>query len=192
MHLVEEKAPFCILYDFVLLKCILLLGPPQFCTIAVPSDLHEQAIKMLSEQPILRRDLRFSPWSISGPSLRFPCFDREGTTLKILLVPDRAWGLQCLPTHITCDPRSGLPYPTLPHFAQSFLKTKDVNNLELLVDGQDLALDWGYENLDLGRHSWKKVVWKRTVEEKEKRIPLEKPKYLYATRFRRRKPEIPK
>lgn len=30
MHLVEEKAPFCILYDFVLLKCILLLGPPSF------------------------------------------------------------------------------------------------------------------------------------------------------------------
>lgn len=85
------------------------------------------------------------------------------------------------------DENTSIAYPKASHFAQSLLKTRDVNALELFVDGQDSTLEWGYENLQFGGHSWKKAIWEKTVREKEKRIPLEKPKHLYATRFRRKK-----
>lgn len=84
------------------------------------------------------------------------------------------------------DDNTSIPYPTLSHFAQSLLRTKNVGNLELLVDGQDSEMEWGFDNLEFGKHSWKKAVWEKTVNEKTKRIPMEKPKEIYATRFRRK------
>ena len=84
------------------------------------------------------------------------------------------------------DNNTSIPYPTLSHFAQSLLRTKNVGSLELLVDGQDSEMQWGFDNLEFGKHSWKKAVWEKTVNEKTKRIPMEKPKEIYATRFRRK------
>lgn len=157
-----------------------------FVPLAVPRSQHEDATIALKEHNDLSHLGIKSSWVPSGPSLQYPEFKQNGTTLRILLVPDCAWGLRCDPTNIVTDDTSGIPYPTVAHFAQSFLRTRHINGLELLVDGQDSSLEWGYENLDFGKHSWKKAVWERSVREKEKRIPRELPISLYATRFKRR------
>ena len=98
-------------------------------------------------------------WALSGPSLDYPEFKLCSTTLRILLVPDRAWGLECIPSNTQKDDdNTSIPYPTLSHFAQSLLRTRNVGNLELLVDGQDSEMKWGFDNLEFGKHSWKKAV----------------------------------
>ena len=161
-----------------------------FVPIAVPQSQHEDATNSLKEHNELSYLGIKSSWVPSGPSLQYPEFKQNGTILRVLLVPDCAWGLRCDPANLCTDGTSGIPYPTVAHFAQSFLRTKHINGLELLVDGQDSSLEWGYENLDFGKHSWKKAVWERSVREKEKRIPRELPVSLYATRFKRRTPTL--
>lgn len=41
-----------------------------------------------------------------------------------------------------------LPYPKLPIYAQSLPDTMNFVDLEDLIDGMNLTLDWGMENLD--------------------------------------------
>lgn len=53
----------------------------------------------------------------------------------------------------------GIPYPKLEVFAQSCLETNDEVALADLIDGMNLTVEWGRENLDLnGTHdiSWVK------------------------------------
>jgi len=166
--------------------CRLVLS---FVAIAVPGILHDRATQLLKDTENLVY-LGIKPdWVPAGPSLNYPEFKLKDTTLKIILVPDVAWGLRCEPTNIQTDEITQLPYPNLSHFMQSLLKTKDVNFLELLIDGQDSSLEWGFDNLDFGMHSWKRAVWEKCVAEKQKRIPREKSRDFYATRFRRKSVE---
>lgn len=45
----------------------------------------------------------------------------------------------------------GIPYPKLEIFAQSLLDTQRWCDLEDLIDGMDLTLEWGEQHLDLDR-----------------------------------------
>ena len=60
------------------------------------------------------------------------------------------------------DYNTSIAYLTLSHFSQSLLRTKNVGNLELLVDGQDSEMKWDFDNLEFEKHSWKKAVWEKT------------------------------
>ena len=119
--------------------------------------------------------------------MKYPSFKILGVKSTLTLVPDVAWGLHCITSNIHVDGVTLVPYPTLTHFMQSLLRTRDVNKLELLVDGQDSDMEWGWANLQFGNHSWKKKVWEKVVNEKAKQIPWEKNSDFYATRFRRKK-----
>ena len=73
------------------------------------------------------------------------------------------------------DDNSSIPCPTLSDFAQSLLRTKNVGNLELFVDGQDSEMTWSFDNLEFGRILGRERYGRR-LNEKIKRIPMEKPK----------------
>lgn len=43
-------------------------------------------------------------------------------------------------------------------------------NLGFSCDGQDSEMKWGFDNLEFGKHSWKKTVW----EKKDQEDPMKK------------------
>ena len=56
--------------------------------------------------------------------------------------------IECTPTAVEYSSNQ-LPYPKLSVYAQSLLDTMNWVDLEDLIDGMDLTLEWGKENLDL-------------------------------------------
>src|SRR6266545_7408254 len=74
-----------------------------FVPLAVPQSQHEEATNALKEDNELSYLSIKSSWVPSGPSLQYPEFKQNGTTLRILLVPDCAWGLLCDPANIYTD-----------------------------------------------------------------------------------------
>lgn len=71
----------------------------------------------------------------------------------------------------------GLPYPTLPVFAQSLLATNDVVGFTDLIDGMDLTSECGAENLDFD--SEYAVEWVQRKHEKIRAsVPLTPTSFL--------------
>jgi hypothetical protein len=78
----------------------------------------------------------------------FPLFKLKGTVAWIQLVPSSDCHFECTPSNFEWS-HKGLPYARLDIFAQSLLDTYDLIDLADLVDGMDLSLEWGIENLHL-------------------------------------------
>ncbi|EFE30377.1 uncharacterized protein ARB_02749 [Trichophyton benhamiae CBS 112371] len=107
-----------------------------------------------------------------------------------------------------------LPYPKLQAYVQSLLDTKNLGDLEDLVDGMDLSEEWGEQNLSLEGHAdsnWstkciealradgteelfifvdprptpQREIWQNCVRNKQRRMGWKYPPEIYATRFRR-------
>lgn len=88
----------------------------------------------------------------------FPRFKFVGVRLFFVLMPSHAHHLDVKPDNIEFS-GTGLPYPTLPVYAQSLLDADNGVDLDDLVDGMDLTLEWGEQYLDLngtidGEYKW--------------------------------------
>jgi hypothetical protein len=115
----------------------------------VPTDQLESAAALYRDKPDTFEP--FQPSALSrdqGMEHLFPRFKFEGLRLFFILMSAQAWHIPCRPENIEYS-STGLPYPKLPIFAQSLLDTRNFVDLEDLVDGMNLTLNWGIENLDL-------------------------------------------
>lgn len=61
---------------------------------------------------------------------------------------------------------NNIPYPKLEVFAQNLVTTQKWDHLTALVDGMDLSLEWGEENLRLATLSEEEVQYIKTKIEK--------------------------
>lgn len=90
-------------------------------------------------------------------------FKVTGLRLFFILVPAFAYHLEVRPENIELSD-GGLPYPALPAYAQSLLDSKMGVDLDDLIDGMNLTLEWGEQHLDLEGTvdaSW--IWWKHNV-----------------------------
>ncbi|CAD6569953.1 MAG: hypothetical protein ASARMPRED_003330 [Alectoria sarmentosa] len=90
----------------------------------------------------------------------FPRFKFVNTALFFVLVPAQDCHVPCKPVNFELG-QTGMPFPKLDVFAQSLLDTNNGVDLEDLVDGMNLSMEWGEENLDLDGtidEAW--VTWK--------------------------------
>ncbi|ERF72001.1 hypothetical protein EPUS_09367 [Endocarpon pusillum Z07020] len=84
-----------------------------------------------------------------GMEHQYPRFKFVGLALFFILMTSQAWRhLPCTPENIEYS-HTGLPYPKLDIFAQSLLDTWTLVDLDHLVDGMNLTLEWGEANLNL-------------------------------------------
>lgn len=100
------------------------------------------------------RPSRFEPFRRSALSYpgrldhHYPRFKFVGLRLFFIILPSKSYHLEVKPENIEFGPM-GIPYPTLPAYAQSLLDGGNAVDLEDLVDGMNLTREWGEENLDL-------------------------------------------
>lgn len=115
----------------------------------VPTNQLEAAAGLFRAKPDAFEPFRPSALSRSqGMEHLFPRFKFKGLRLLFIIMSAQAWHIPCRPENIEYS-STGLPYPKLPIFAQSLLDTRNFVDLEDLIDGMNLTLDWGMENLDL-------------------------------------------
>ncbi|WEW56323.1 hypothetical protein PRK78_001766 [Emydomyces testavorans] len=114
-------------------------------------------------------------------------------------------------THLVAE-TGGLPYPKLQVYVQSLIDSRNLVDLEDLVDGMDLSEEWGEQSLDLNGSTdaeWarnyikaleadkarliyidpeptpKREIWQECVQNKQRRMGWKYPPEIYATRFRK-------
>ena len=105
------------------------------------------------------------PWPYPTKSLvhTYHRFQGKGTNFYFILVPARDAHIACEPENITRSLR-GLPCPKLDVFIQSCLDTYNELQLCDVVDGTDLAEEWGEDNLDL--EGFNDVEWARDINKR--------------------------
>lgn len=91
----------------------------------------------------------------------FARFKFIGLRLFFVIMPSHAHHLDLKPDIVEFS-GTGLPYPTLPAYAQSLLDGSNGVDLEDLVDGMDLTLEWGEQNLDLDGTVDADWIWWKT------------------------------
>lgn len=116
----------------------------------------------------------------------YPRFKFKGVRLFFTLLSSKA-------CHIVCEPQNiehsdnGIPYPQLHVFAQSLLDMGNFIDLEDLIDGMNLTLEWGKQNLNLDGtidEDW--LLWREscllgrepTKEECFKKIPNRRERWI--------------
>jgi hypothetical protein len=78
----------------------------------------------------------------------FPRFECARSGAFFVVTTSEANHIECKAENIEHSPM-GLPHPKLAVYAQSLIDTQNVSDLNDLVDGQDLSLQWGEKNLKL-------------------------------------------
>ncbi|KAI2029168.1 hypothetical protein LOZ16_006843 [Ophidiomyces ophidiicola] len=152
-----EKIPSCLVAESALIYYgagrimhSLTLIAIQDWHICLPTEQLEQATDLFRERPECYIPFRRSALSYSERiDFAYPRFKLAGLSLFFILMPSEACHLDVTPANIEFS-AMGLPYPTLPVFAQSLLDGNPGVDLEDLIDGMDLTLDWGEHHLDLG------------------------------------------
>jgi hypothetical protein len=115
----------------------------------VPTELVETAAQLFRDQPDKYEPFRPSALSRSGGMVHlFPRFKFKGLRLFFILMSSQACHLPCSFENIEYS-HMGLPYPKLPIYAQSLLDIMNFVNLDDLIDGMNLTLEWGIQNLEL-------------------------------------------
>jgi len=113
----------------------------------VPTELLAKGTSLLQSQPMYELCAPRPP-QIGRLYHMFPLFKYKGLIQWIQLVPSQDCHFTCTPSNFEKSDK-GLPYVRLDVFAQSLLDTNDWIDLVDLVDGMDLSLEWGIENLQL-------------------------------------------
>ena len=101
-----------------------------------------------------------SPWSLHHTYHRFQW---PNTWVSLCIVPSTDAHIDCIAINFERS-HSGLPYPKLDVFAQSLLDTNNGVDLADLIDGMDLQVDWGEQNLNLDNST--DVEWTEKQNEK--------------------------
>lgn len=132
---------------------------------------------------------RFEPFRpsaltrVKGMEHLYPRFKLVGLRCFFILMTSQACHLPCEPGNIEYS-QTGLPYPKLPVFAQSLLDTWNLVDLDDLVDGMNLTLEWGEANLHLdGTVDGDWARWKTDALHHGKALPDDYP--LWGTKKRR-------
>ncbi|KAI9837595.1 MAG: hypothetical protein M1819_007246 [Sarea resinae] len=117
--------------------------------ICVPTEHLEKAADLFRSKP--QHYEPFRPSKLTSPSSvnhLYPRFKFVGLRLFFVLLPSKVCNLECKASNIEFS-KAGLPYPTLPIYAQSLLDGNRAVELDDLIDGMNLTLEWGKEHLDL-------------------------------------------
>jgi hypothetical protein len=115
----------------------------------VPTELLEKAANLFRAQTNSFESFRPSALSrVEGMEHLYPRFKFVGIALFFILMSSQACHLECEPNNIEYS-QTGVPYPKLSIYAQSLLDTRNLVDLDDLVDGMNLTLEWGEANLDL-------------------------------------------
>jgi hypothetical protein len=129
----------------------------------VPTNLYEKAIDLVR----LREE--FEPFLLADVDPRnrlrnvFPRFRFLGLNLFFRIMPGKAYLLDVKSENIEWS-QTGIPYPKLAHYAQGLIDTMDGVDLTDLIDGMNLSVEWGEENLDLeGTVSTEWAIWEASV-----------------------------
>ncbi len=76
----------------------------------------------------------------------FPRFKLIGVAVFFVLMSSEACHIPCTFEYLEHS-KNQIPYPKLHVFAQSLLDTRNFVDLDDLIDGMDLTLEWGEANL---------------------------------------------
>lgn len=79
----------------------------------------------------------------------YPRFKLVGKAVFFTLMTTQAVHMDLTPATIEYDRWIRIPYPRLSVYAQALLDTWKLTDLEDLVDGMNLTVQWGEQNLDL-------------------------------------------
>ncbi|KAI1990694.1 hypothetical protein LOZ53_003155 [Ophidiomyces ophidiicola] len=140
--------------------------------VCVPTDLLKKASQIFESEP---HSQVYQAFPDETPQLgclyhTFPRFKIRGVTLYFVIIPAEDAYLKCVPSNIERS-QMGLPYPTLPVFAQSLLDTDSEVALTDLIDGMNLTEEWGLKHLNLDGTN--DVVWAFRKNEKiRSSVPL--------------------
>ena len=116
----------------------------------VPHDQVENAADLFHQSPDVFES--FGPSAlkrVAGLEDYYPRFKFVGLRLFFILMSDHACHLDCRSANIEHSTSRGIPFPTLPVYAQSLLDSLNIVDLEDLIDGMNLTPEWGEEHLDL-------------------------------------------
>ena len=170
----------------------------------------------MKEHPDGYTQVRPSQFALRVPDTiqyKYPRFKCNGNWVCFTLLSSQYCHISCESSNIQWS-KNQLPYPTLRAFAQSLIDTNNGVDLEDLVDGMDLSLEWGHNHLDLEGSfdtEWAKWVidtqlkdgedpmfiwrstepksrrslWEEAVNNKKKRLGRKYSPTIYATRFRK-------
>jgi hypothetical protein len=115
----------------------------------VPTEKLETAANLFRAEPDRFEPFRPSALTrVRGMEHLYPRFKFVGLRCFFILMTSQACHLPCTPETIEYS-QTGLPYPKLHLFAQSLLDTWNLVDLDDLVDGMNLTLEWGEANLEL-------------------------------------------
>ncbi|GKZ57637.1 hypothetical protein AnigIFM49718_002960 [Aspergillus niger] len=187
---------------------------PRDLVLCIQDEQFERAVELFTSHPDILEPCGPNP--LKSPNLlnhKYPRFKAIGWASFWLLVP----GDYC---HLTVEPQNiewslgGLPYPKLPVYVQSAIDSKSLLDLEELVDGMNLAEEWGHRELDLEGHTdtkWledyaqafrddgvdemfifvdptpvsRKEIWTHAVRNKHRRLGWKYSPETHATRYRK-------
>lgn len=115
----------------------------------IPTDQLDAAAQLFRDKPEQFEPFRPSAMKRAmGIEDYFPRFKFVGLRLFFILMFSQAHNIPCKAENIEYN-QMGLPYPKLHIYAQSLLDTRNFVDLEDLIDGMNLTLEWGKENLNL-------------------------------------------
>lgn len=103
---------------------------------------------------IRSHDTAYSPFrpsamkALRGMHHLYPRFKFIGVALFFVLTTAQECHIRCSPENFERS-KTGMPYPKLSIYAQSLLDTNNLVDLDDLVDGMNLSVEWGLENLQL-------------------------------------------
>jgi len=116
--------------------------------VCVPTDQLEKATSILCSRQEYEPFRPSTMKALYGMHHLYPRFKFVGLALFCVLTTSQ----EC---HVSCSPENfersstGLPYPKLTVYAQSLLDTNNRVDLDDLVDGMNLSIEWGEKNLNL-------------------------------------------
>jgi hypothetical protein len=130
----------------------------------------------------------------------YPCLRLKGYDFYVVLVPSSNCFVDPSCANHVERSRHGVPYASLVQFARSLLVQQQWADIADLIDGMNLDVEWGLQNIDFDKlqemagipnleRIWRQLA---SADAKEQRIePLKKGRYL--TRWRStRFPEDPR
>ena len=133
------------------------------------------------------------------PTSKWPRFKFVGINLFVLLVPADE-------VHFAIDfegsivrGKTGLPFPSLPAFVQSLLDSRNLLDLEDLIDAMNLEEDWAAANSIRisdqpypGFQVSPRRAWEKSTRTKQTRLGWKYDPKIYATRYRRHNERDPR
>lgn len=133
------------------------------------------------------------------PLSKWPRFKVVGTKLFVLLVAADEVRFAIDQEGSIVRGKTGLPFPSLPAFVQSLLDSKNLLDLEDIIDAMNLGEDWAAGNsVEVSDQPYPgvrmspKQAWEKSTRTRQSRMGWKYDPKIYATRYRRYKERDPR